>query len=182
VAPRHARLVDAHRGVVSAAEEVLARAKHDLLRPHHHAVLVLDGTARSFALHPRRAAEGVAEPGHGADEARVAGVVAERLAQPVDEDREVHLGHEGLRPEPIVDRRLGHGVRPAVDQQLEQLEGLGGEVHRAPVAQQLTSLSVEDEPFEADARHASPNKITTRSRATVPISPWQSKSKQPTGS
>ena len=132
VAARHARVVDPDRGVVGATEEVVPRLERDLPHPPDEPVLV--GAAgrplRGLRLRAGGPAEGVAEPGHRPQEGGLVGVVLERLAQLVDENGQVHVGDEGVRPQPVVDLGLRDGVGPALDEQLEELERFGREVNR----------------------------------------------------
>jgi hypothetical protein len=62
------------------------------------------------------------------------GVVAEGLADLVDEHGQVGPGHVGRGPEPLVELLFGDGTGAVPNQTLEQLQGLRGEVNGLPVA------------------------------------------------
>ena len=90
------------------------------------------------------------------------GVVLERLAQLVDEHGQVDIGHERVRPEPVVDLGLRDGVGPALDEQLDELERLGRQVDRVAAPLQLTRLEIEDERAKTD-----PHGKRSRSESTL---------------
>ena len=146
-------MVHPDRGVVRPAQQVVAGLQRDLADPPDEPVLERAGRRplRGLRLRPGAAAEGVAEAGHGPQEPRLVGLVLQRLAQLVDEDGQVHLGHERVGPQPVVDLCLGDGVRPALHEQLEQLERLGRQVDRVAAQVELPGLVVEHETAESHA-------------------------------
>ena len=72
--------------------------------------------------------------------------------------REARVGDEGVRPQLLVDLPLGHGPGPCLQEQSEELKGLGGEILTLATSQQLSGFRVVDALAEAQPqREASAN-------------------------
>src|SRR5262249_55404765 len=105
----------------------------------------------------RIAAERVAERVHRADEARLAGAVGQRPPQLGDEHGQVRVDDEGPRPQLGGEGLPVQDVRPALDEQPQQVEGLGRQMDFHPaLPAEPTSLRVERELGELN-RHGTVN-------------------------
>ena len=106
------------------------------------------------------AREGVAEAVNRAQQAGRLRVVADRGPDLGREPGEARVRDEAVRPEPLVDLLLGDGPRPLLEQQLEELERLGGEGLRDAVPPELPRLAVEQAPTEAHPHGRTPGEIS----------------------
>ena len=88
-------------------------------------------------------AEGVAEAVDGPDEAWLAGVVAQGLADGVHRHAQGGLGDEDPGPDDVADLGPGERPGPALHEEAQQLVGLGLEGHGLPRAEELPALPVE---------------------------------------
>lgn len=97
--------------------------------------------------------EAVAAAGEGLDEARVAGGVAEDLADAVDGgvDAVVEVDEGAIGPEGAGDLVAGEDLAGVLEEQKEQLKGLGVELEAKALAAQLAGGSVGFEGSEAVA-------------------------------
>jgi hypothetical protein len=75
-------------------------------------------------------------------------VVAKNLPDLRDEDAQIGVADESSGPDAIVDLGLGDDVRPPIEEQPEQIEGLRGDVHSAAALEQLARLGIENEGAE----------------------------------
>jgi hypothetical protein len=87
-------------------------------------------------------------------------IVAQGVPHLRHQARQVRFRHEGIRPQPIPDLRLGHGFRPLLEQQVQQLEGLRLEVQLLPSPEELSGFTVERELSECDP-HRGGEKLRT---------------------
>src|SRR5262249_46076582 len=99
----------------------------------------------------------------GAQEPLLPPVVEERLAHLRDKPGEARLRHEAVRPQAPLDLHLRDRLRPALQEQLEQLESLGLQVHGRAAVEELAGGGVEDELGEGDA-HQGPRKSWAKAR------------------
>jgi hypothetical protein len=132
------------------------------------------GTARRLG-EPRcfggLAGERVAEPVDGPDVPCVSRVLADRFADLRDEARERRLRDERVRPDLLVNLRFRQRAGPALKQQLQQAERLGGEVDGTSAPEELPGLSVEDAVSEDDPHRGSqriPEKSPDNSKDSPP--------------
>ena len=96
----------------------------------------------------RLSAEGVAEAVDRPDEAGPARLVAERRPKLADDARQVRLRHDRPRPEPVADLGLGQRPRPALQEQLQELERLRTEGDLLRPAPELPAPDVDREVTE----------------------------------
>ncbi len=91
----------------------------------------------------RLSAEGVADPMDGPYEARVSRLVGDRGPDLGHQVGQVGLQHVGVRPEKLPQLRLGQDAGSALQERLEQLEGLGRQVDGLAFPQELPRLRVQ---------------------------------------
>jgi hypothetical protein len=95
--------------------------------------------------------EAVAPPGHGFDESRVAGIVAERRPELADYCLQDRFAHELVTPDFVEQRILGEQRARLPDERAEHGERRGRERDRCVVAHQGCIRLVQPEPVEAHA-------------------------------
>ena len=96
---------------------------------------------------------------HGPHEVRLARAVPDRVANLGQQARQRPVGDERPRPELLVDRVLRERLRPVLEQQLQELERLGLEVHLVAPDEELPGLRIEHTVPEANA-HEPPRKAS----------------------
>src|SRR4029453_1885156 len=82
--------------------------------------------------------------GYRADQARLLSAVAERSSELDDEVREICVGDERIRPDPIVDVGLRQGLGPTLEQSFQQDEGLRRDGQELPAPEYLPGVRVEE--------------------------------------
>ena len=127
MAPRDPAGIQKDLGVGIAADHMLSLLERDAaahpFQPERYAA---GASRRTAGLAARgRVAKRVAESVHGPDESRVRWIVANRLANLAYEVREVLLGHEGFRPQPLLELTFRERLGPVCDEDAQQVERLG---------------------------------------------------------
>ena len=107
--------------------------------------------------------ERVAEAVRGTDKTWRARAIASRLADFRNQIRQIRLGDEGVRPQPLLEFGFREDARAHIDQRGEELERLRRQVHAASITQQLPRIAVERERTEG-RRHKPPRKNLPISR------------------
>jgi hypothetical protein len=87
--------------------------------------------------------KGVAVPRDRADVPRRPWRIPERGADLGNEVVQTRVGDERLRPQTLEQFRLGHSLRPSIEKQLQELEGLGGKRHSTSMAKKHPLPGVE---------------------------------------
>ena len=119
------------------------------------------------ALRPRSrfgglAAEREADAVHRPQEAGLLRALVEGGPDLGHDGRQRRLGDERARPQAVADALAGDHVGPLVEQQLQQLEGLGAEVALLFPAPELAGPAVEDEIAEASRCMRTPGRETEK--------------------
>ena len=87
--------------------------------------------------------EGVAISRDRADEPRRPWRIPERGADLGNQVVQTRVGDEHLRPQSLEQFRLRHSLRPAIEKQLQELEGFGGQRHDASVPKEHPPAGVK---------------------------------------
>ena len=85
---------------------------------------------------------------HGAHVALLARRLTKTRAQLVDQRRQAHVRHEGVRPELLVDFLLRDGLRCARRQEEKEIEALTRDVNGLVLVRELSRSRIEDERTE----------------------------------
>ena len=102
--------------------------------------------------------KGVAVSRNGADVPRRPWRVAERGADLRHQVVQARVGDERLRPQTLEELRLRDRLRPPIEKQLQELEGLGGQRHSASMAKEHPPAGVELA-FSKNDTHVGPEGI-----------------------
>ena len=70
-------------------------------------------------------------------------VIIQRSADLADQARQVGFGNKEIRPQLLLQLRLGQCPWPRLYEQLQQVERLWGHMHFGPSAQELTRAGIE---------------------------------------
>ena len=100
----------------------------------------------------------VAESRDGADVPRRPWRIPERGADLGHQVVQARVGDERLRPQTLDELRLGDSLRPAIEKQLQELEGLRGKRHSASMAKKRPPTGVEFA-FSKNDTHVGPEGI-----------------------
>ena len=87
--------------------------------------------------------KGVAVSGDRADVPRRPWRIPECGADLRNQVVQTRVGDERLRPQTLEQFRLGNSLRPSIEKQLQELEGLGGKRHRTSMAKKRPPTGVE---------------------------------------
>ena len=149
---RDARGVEADRRGLVAPDQVLAgrQGKHSIA-PDETGLRAGHVSRRLVRRDARLPAEGVAEPVGRPEEAGLSRVVVERPADAVDGLVERGFGDEDAGPDDVADLGAGERPGPPLDEQAQQLVGLGLEGDRPARSKKLSTLLVELEIPESTA-------------------------------
>ena len=98
--------------------------------------------------------ESIAVARYGADESRLAGVIAERAAERPDRLAQCAIGYDDIAPDPFEDLPPMHGLVATLDEKDQEVEVARDERQLASVADEQSSARGEDELVEPVAGHS----------------------------
>jgi len=140
--PRHTHIVEADVGPCIATDDVLAIAQR-------HAPAAQDQPVDRGDLRWRRAlsgrAEGVADTVRRSNDRCGRWSIVERAPQFLDQHRQCTVGHEGRRPQLLLQLTLGDHAGGFCGEQHEQVECLRREVYGGTLVEQLPPVTVDRE-------------------------------------
>ena len=97
--------------------------------------------------------EGVPDTVRSANHRHPGRAIIERAPELLDETNQSRIRHVGAGPQPLVQFPLAHHARSRVDQQEQQIEGLGREVDGHAITQEMAAVGVKREGSEFDHGH-----------------------------
>ncbi len=109
---------------------------------------VVDPRSRGPAAREDVPLEAIADPTHRADPGVRIVWGVDGLPDFVDQRLDAGLGHEGRGPESLVDLLLRHDGGPGVEQQEQQVERLGGQMHRSGSTGHAASRPIDTDAAE----------------------------------
>ena len=155
VTPRHRRLVQPDLDIGIAPDHMFTGGKRKAspapLQPARGSRAVRSSGVRDVK---RLTAERIAESVRCSDEKRTSSTVSEGLTNLSDQVREIRLGDERFRPQPLLQHVFRKNLRPIQDQRPQQLESLRRQMDVVASARQLPRVEIEHEWAEAE-RHGS---------------------------
>lgn len=150
VMPGHARRINPHRRIRRPAKNVFAGVDRYLpRRPYQpipdrcHCALNWNRTILDLANEP------VPKPVDGSDKARGLCGVVQCPPDFFDQARQICIEDERRRPEFLLEIGPGHRAGPVLDEQLQKLECLRGEMNFFAVPQETSGVGVEGKTIEA---------------------------------
>jgi hypothetical protein len=167
VPARDVARLDTDRDVRVATDDVLSGLEGD------HALLP-DHTVHAARLHAsghrRRTRQDIVAGGpkgitvavYGAEEPRLARLVPDHASNLDHEVRQIGLDHEGVRPQEVMEGGLRERLRTVLHKGLQELIGLGREVHGLAVTQELACVGVQDEMVETKPHRTVRLSVTLR--------------------
>jgi hypothetical protein len=146
VTTRHAWRIEHDVGLPLTTDDVVALPEHGAAAfPYQTA----DGDGRAGPrVFDAVTVKRVSEAMDGADETRFSRVITKCVPDLANKIGEVGFDDEGVGPQPVVQRRFRQGLRPILDQDLEELKSLRRQRDALASADEFARIRVKDEAVE----------------------------------
>ena len=117
--------VDPHTRRIVATDRIVAQLEEEFTLAPNQTTLRMPHGIRLASDERRVRLKRVAESLDGPDNPGTPAIVAKRRANVGDKIRNIRLADENVRPERVLNVLLGHGIRPTLNEQIEQLKSFG---------------------------------------------------------